>query len=168
MSVSAQVRHCVILCLLVALPWCGFASALAGLLGASHFHADSTTRTTRTSVASALLQLENIPFKALYRPLFSHKAAPASEHAHDDVQRHRHDAADSNVLALEAGGVADAARAELDTSAGKAAASLLPLFCFTDVPVLVDSAALHSPWGGAFGWSLQTAEVRALRRPPRA
>ena len=176
--ITAILRRWVFVCLIFALPLCGFASAIDALLGAQHFHLTRSVLAMEVDAppaAAAIFEPEDSLFQPARKPLFAHTAAADAEqaqahaHAHDSIQRHRHDhsVADSSVVALDGGTTYDAARAELDTASAKAGASLLPLLGWTHALGLSDANAAHSPWGEAPRWSVQSAELRASERPPK-
>ncbi len=212
-SAAAQIHRWAVVCLLLALPFCGFASAVTALLGAQHFHATAAAAVFENP---AVLTADAVVLRPARRPLFAHASshaishntphatshatshaashatshtsaqaatqatphtaadsgahntAHAVEHDHSSVQRHHHAAADDSVVVTDGGTSADAARADLDASASKAGASLLPLLCWTHEERLHAANALRSAWGESPRWSLQSAELRASDRPPKA
>jgi hypothetical protein len=160
-------RRWVIACLIITLPLCGGASAVAALMGARHFHSNAAVANSEVAVAVTDMRAA---LKHARRPLFVH-AAPVSiseAHAHDDLQRHHHEVGSPNTVFVDVSTSAEAARAELDASSAIAGASLLPLVFLIQVSWPDSAVALTSPWVEASRWSLQTAEPRALRRPPKA
>jgi hypothetical protein len=158
-------RSWVIACLIVALPLCGGASAVSALMGARHFHSSAVV--AKVEVVAAVSDVLHA-IKPASRPLFVHAAAVTAEHAHNDLQRHHHHDPSANAVFVDVSTSAEAARAELDASSSKAGASLLPLVFLTQAFWPDGAVALPSPWVEASRWSLQTAEPRTLRRPPRA
>ena len=174
--ISAALRRWALVCLMVTLPLCGFASAVTALLGAQHFHLTdsvsarvSALEQTTSGAAPVALQVREAWFQPARKPLFTHTAAVQATHAHASIQRHHHDhpSDDISVLTLDGGTSYDAARAELDTASTKAGAGLLPLLGWTSESNFSDANTAHSPWGEALRWSAQTADVRALERPPK-
>jgi len=167
MTVTATLRHWVIVCLVIALPVCAGASAVAGLLGARHFHSSAQGDKPAALVTET-------SFKPSRRAVFSHVESATAHRAHDDLQRHHHDALDAqdadgtHAVALDVAASAQAVQAESDASAAKAGASLLPLLCLTDRLETDAGEAPRSPWGEASRWWPQTADPRMLRRPPKA
>jgi hypothetical protein len=164
---TAFFRRWVIAMMIIALPLCGGASAVAALMGARHFHANAVVAKAESAVAVSDVRTALQPAR---RPLFVHAAvgATAAEHAHHELQRHHHDVDTPNVVFVDVSTTAEAARAELDASSAKAGASLLPLVFLTQASWPDGAVAQPSPWVEASRWSLQTAEPRALRRPPKA
>ena len=132
-------------------------------MGARHFHANALVAKAEFAVAVSDVRHAIKPAR---KPLFVHAAAD-SEHAHDDLQRHHHDVRSPNAVFVNVSTLAEAARAELDASSSKAGASLLPLVYLTQASWPDGAVAVASPWVEASRWSLQTAEPRTLRRPPR-
>ena len=170
--ITATLRRWVLVCLMVTLPLCGFASAMTALLGAQHVHATRSVSARQAQVAPAAastLWFDEAAFQPTRKPLFAHTAGAQAAHAHDSIQRHHHDdpRSNSSVLSLDGGTSYDAARAELNSATTKAAASLLPLLGWTAESALSDANTAHSPWGEAPRWSVQSAELRAAERPPK-
>ena len=164
-SATAALQRWVIAFLLVALPLCGGASAIAALMGARHFHAG--TSPMQVNVGESTSQQTSVMPPAR-RFVFVHAVTAASDHQHDDLQRHHHDAANrSSVVSLDVSAVAEAARSELDASSAKTGASLS---AWCGLPALVGIGVCETaspPRGEGALWSLQTADSRALRRPPK-
>jgi hypothetical protein len=131
MTLTAAMRRWAIACLVIALPLCGDASAVAALMGARHFHSNAAVAKAEVAVAVTDMRA---PLKPARRPLFVHAATVtaahphAHAHAHNDLQRHHHEVVSPNTFFVDVSTSAGAARAELDASSSKASASFLTLF----------------------------------------
>jgi hypothetical protein len=169
MTLTAAMRPWAIACLVIALPLCGDASAVAALMGARHFHSNAAVAKAEVAVAVTDMRA---PLKPARRPLFVHAAtvtaAHPHAHAHNDLQRHHHEVVSPNTVFVDVSTSAGAARAELDESSSKASASFLTLFFLPQASWPNSAVALTSPWVEAPRWSLQSAQPLALRRPPKA
>ena len=170
--VTVALRRWVLICLMITLPLCGFASAVTALLGAQHFHLTDSMLVIEGTNARAepvLLRSVEVWFQPARKPLFAHAVAVQAAHVHDSVQRHHHDSSTdhSSVVRLDGGTSYDAARAELDTASSKAGAGLLPLLGWMSESNLSDAITADAPWGEAPRWSVQSAELRSSERPPK-
>jgi hypothetical protein len=172
LRLSAVLRRWIIGCVVIALVVCGWASTLAQIQGARHFHHSPSV------IVSAVIPTSNVPefsasaffgkvFQAPSRSIFVHAQPGVQGYSHDEAQRHHHDAPDSSAVALDAVSSFDAARSELNTSAAKASSLLWQSPALAMQPLLAAEGASHSPWCETPLWALKTSELRSLRRPPK-
>ena len=168
LQTSAVTRFWVIVCVVIALALGSWTSTLTSILGTRHVHQTSSAAVLpRAGVALAFLAELRGVFKAPIKSFFVHAAPKQPEHAHDETQRHFHDAADDSVVLLDPVSTLDAARAELNASAAKAAASVLQPLGLARQQALVPAQTAHSPWCETPLWSPKTAELPSRRRPPK-
>jgi hypothetical protein len=169
---SAVLRRWFIGCVVIALVVCGWASTLAQIQGARHFHQSPSV------IVSAVIPASNVPefsastffgklFQAPSRSIFVHAQPTVQGHSHGEAQRHHHDAPDSSAVALDAVSSFDAARSELNASAAKASSLLWQSAAMAMQPLLAAQGDSHSPWCETPLWALKTSELRSLRRPPK-
>jgi hypothetical protein len=154
--------------LVMVLVVCAWTSTLARIQGASHFHRPQAIVSPNLS-ASAIntSALFGHGFKPPSRSIFVHSQQAQPAHAHDDLERHHHDATDASVVSLDAILPFDAARAELDASAAKAGMLLSQPSLLWPSATMAALDAARTPWCETPLWALKTSELPGPRRPPK-
>ena len=163
--VKATLKRWVLVCLLLALPWLGLVTAVTSAVGVRHSHstaAQARVMPKQTEGIEAALAQPN------RKPLFSHRKDFSVAHAHESIERHDHAITDSSVITVDGESRSGAARLELEASASKAGASLLPLCCLASEVNFSNPMSLISFGSAPPQAQFQSADVRAADRPPKA
>ena len=168
LQLTAAARRAVVVCLVITLALCAWASAWSQVRGAQHFHESASAISLRSNPSG-------LNFSALFgavlaapsRPVFVHAQSKQPAHFHHELERHHHDLSDSSVVSVDSTSPFEAARAELDASAAKAGSALSQPSALTGPQLVVAADVPHSPRCETPRWALKTSEPHGLRRPPK-
>jgi hypothetical protein len=167
-QLTVTARRAVVVFLVITLALCAWISSWTQVRGARHFHeAPSATPHKVNTSALELLELLTSVLAPPSTPIFVHAQVKQPAHFHNQPERHHHNFADSSVVSVDVSSPVEAARAELDASAAKAASALWQPSALPSPQLVVAADTPHTPWCEAPQWALKTSEPESLRRPPK-